>query len=302
MKYDALSYVWGDPTKSRSIFVDEKELRVTENLYHALRWLRGPGHMRVIWVDAVCTNQNDIPERNHQVGLMGKIYSGAETVRIYLGNADHGSSDIPIILNQINRASEKLGKSKPQMYFYDDLVKYGFPSEQDIVKVRNFFSEPYFTRSWVVQEAVLARNANVFCGGWEYSWLAIRVAHRNMIDNSIPVFDGGGPASAGMEGLLRISDLSLIKSPWKLIDVLDLCRGAQATDKRDKVFAFLNLASDGIVTDLKPDNGEDARETFIRYAKYFVKSGDGMMLLYNTNYLRETAHSSTLQLPSWVID
>ena len=39
-----------------------------------------------LWIDAVCINQNDISERNHQVLLMGDIYRGATTVLSWLGS------------------------------------------------------------------------------------------------------------------------------------------------------------------------------------------------------------------------
>lgn len=52
--YEALSYVWGDPSKRLSISVDKHDLPVTTNLHAALSHLRDHSVERIIWVDAVC--------------------------------------------------------------------------------------------------------------------------------------------------------------------------------------------------------------------------------------------------------
>ncbi len=58
---------------------------VTINLKAALRALRQRKKVRVLWVDAVCINQADIPEKNVQVPLMSRLYSGADSVIVWLG-------------------------------------------------------------------------------------------------------------------------------------------------------------------------------------------------------------------------
>jgi hypothetical protein len=78
--YVALSYTWGDPTKTKEIFVNGKSVQVTVNLEHALRILRNKLPMRVgvrLWVDALCVNQADVEEKNLQVQRMRDIYKQA---------------------------------------------------------------------------------------------------------------------------------------------------------------------------------------------------------------------------------
>jgi hypothetical protein len=52
--YNALSYAWGDPTDTRLIICNGKELKVIQNLYLALWHLRKRGDFVPIWADAVC--------------------------------------------------------------------------------------------------------------------------------------------------------------------------------------------------------------------------------------------------------
>lgn len=82
----ALSYVWGDPTRTHDIIIDDKRLRITENLYTALRELQ-PSSLGFIWIwaDAICINQDDLAERSAQVLLMREIYHSAADVKIWLG-------------------------------------------------------------------------------------------------------------------------------------------------------------------------------------------------------------------------
>ena len=97
--FEALSYVWGKTTNPSKIFVAdlvsavgstplEHYLETTSNLYDALQELRDPTLPRIMWIDAVCINQDDLEERSSQVNFMAKIYSYANQVVIWLGPVD----------------------------------------------------------------------------------------------------------------------------------------------------------------------------------------------------------------------
>lgn len=60
-------------------------IAVTESLHVALRYVRRKKERLVLWADAICINQDDNQEKNHQVALMSKIYSYAEETLIWLG-------------------------------------------------------------------------------------------------------------------------------------------------------------------------------------------------------------------------
>ncbi|RYP81861.1 hypothetical protein DL769_001821 [Monosporascus sp. CRB-8-3] len=76
-KYTALSYVWGESAEGYTIWVNGQEFPVTPSLYSALRYLRAHKDTLVtqLWVDAICIDQSSTTEKNHQVALMGDIYS-----------------------------------------------------------------------------------------------------------------------------------------------------------------------------------------------------------------------------------
>lgn len=89
--YRTLSYVWGDPGPQTDIFIDDCTISVNSNLADAIRRLRASisDHERLeIWIDAVCVDQKNIPERGHSVTLMRKIYSQCLEVTVWLGETD----------------------------------------------------------------------------------------------------------------------------------------------------------------------------------------------------------------------
>ncbi|KAF2730196.1 hypothetical protein EJ04DRAFT_445572, partial [Polyplosphaeria fusca] len=81
--YHALSYVWGDPAAEHEILVNETAIKIAGNLYHALHDISSG--QRYLWVDALCINQRDIPEKNTQIPLMADIYRDAALVLSWLG-------------------------------------------------------------------------------------------------------------------------------------------------------------------------------------------------------------------------
>jgi hypothetical protein len=84
-EFEALSYVWGDASIKKPVTVNGAPHSVTVNLEAALRTLRDDQKTRTLWVDAICINQDDVPEKNIQVPQMAQLYSAARAVVVWLG-------------------------------------------------------------------------------------------------------------------------------------------------------------------------------------------------------------------------
>jgi hypothetical protein len=102
--YDALSYVWGDSDNPRSIYIGEHDLLVRRNLHAALSHLRNFSLERIIWVDAICIDQKNPEEKEQQIQIMAKIYSQANRVLVWLGEAADNSDQA---LEEIRAAGGK---------------------------------------------------------------------------------------------------------------------------------------------------------------------------------------------------
>lgn len=96
VSYDALSYVWGSREKMDEIICCNKVLSITANLAGALRGLRSTqeaGTVRRLWVDALCIDQDNSEEKNHQVKHLGRVYEGATEVIVWLGPDTEGFAE-----------------------------------------------------------------------------------------------------------------------------------------------------------------------------------------------------------------
>jgi hypothetical protein len=87
--YDALSYAWGSDEPTVPVTINGQNVLVRPNLAYALAALRN-SKPRVLWIDALCIDQDNIHERNHQVRLMGAIYRQSEQVLVWLGRPKSG--------------------------------------------------------------------------------------------------------------------------------------------------------------------------------------------------------------------
>lgn len=131
--YECLSYVWGDPDRTVPISINGRRFQVTENLHAALWHLRDCSIERVIWIDAICINQADNTEKEHQIQSMAKIYSQASRVVVWLGEAADNSDQAFQVLRSAARDSSA--------HLCD---KHG--EREAILKL---FERPWFQRIWV---------------------------------------------------------------------------------------------------------------------------------------------------------
>ncbi|EME40241.1 hypothetical protein DOTSEDRAFT_108565, partial [Dothistroma septosporum NZE10] len=72
--FETISYTWGDASLSGDILVNGEALRIPASAVAAIRNVRTLDRERVVWIDSVCINQNDLAERGEQVTLMSRVY------------------------------------------------------------------------------------------------------------------------------------------------------------------------------------------------------------------------------------
>jgi hypothetical protein len=113
-----------------------------------------------LWIDAVCIDQSCIPERNHQVGFMDKIYKEAEGVIGWLGPAADRSDWVLGALQSATRGKVNgTGRSNVLSKVF---------LEQNSITALIF--RPYWRQIWIVQELMLNLRVLFFCGKRQVSW------------------------------------------------------------------------------------------------------------------------------------
>lgn len=78
----------GEPVISTAgghIVSNGQTVNIGSELFDALRRVRLPHQQRLLWIDAICIDQQNISERNSQVQNMREIYSRADHVLIWVG-------------------------------------------------------------------------------------------------------------------------------------------------------------------------------------------------------------------------
>jgi hypothetical protein len=168
--YSALSYAWGDEADQTRIQVNGNPFEITLNLNRALLRLRSPTEPIRVWVDAICINQQENVERNHQVKQMGEIYRRAELVTVWLGEEDDETEDALIALNIL---AERYNDDDFDVVLTDEQLG-NILTEDQIWALRELFHRPWFSRLWVFQEIVLAKKIDMILGGRH---TAFRVYH-----------------------------------------------------------------------------------------------------------------------------
>ena len=188
--YSAVSYTWGDPLETEEILLNDKVLPVRNNLWSLLSSLRRTDEPRRLWIDAICINQSDIAEKNHQVALMGRIYEGAQSVLVWLGR---GNGDTNIAFETVERLqfyNSKdegrhrsrwhyicLGQNVPQGLLPDQYIR-----GEEVEAFAILCKQLYWVRTWIIQEFVLAKSIELRCGGRTIHWHSVDRFVRGMAD------------------------------------------------------------------------------------------------------------------------
>lgn len=262
-EFDALSYVWGNPRVTKTIWVNHQPCEVTVNLFEALTFLRQKRYnarssvscettvesvvlSRWIWIDAICINQNSISERNVQVPLMKDIYSKASTVHVWLGMFDPSIARGLAVLDQVKyQSSTRGGNSRDElvtMVAMDKIlmVVNNASADANIPDVVHLLVHPWWRRVWVLQEAISSPSVLIH-------WHDRSTCFWTLVDAAAALMSG---VNLGMQRglvhlravLLRDLRESLDQTIWKFKLIARLRRDTEGVDI-DHLFAILNVAS-----------------------------------------------------------
>jgi ankyrin repeat protein len=239
--YDALSYTWGGTDKTFTVIVNGKTFDITENLHSALQRLRSEEIDRVLWVDAICIDQSNERERGHQVQQMCKIYSQAEEVIVWLGQATEETNILMDSLRRLEEHSSILGYrhwdlAQWNTFWLSILRNPGFKPHKGLDLL---LRRPWFRRVWILQEIANAKKASVWCGTKHV---------RARIFALAPSLIGIKP-ERHCQAVLDIMPGHLREESWwsenrDLYNLLLKFSESEASDPRDKVYALLGISSD----------------------------------------------------------
>ena len=317
--YRALSYTWGDCSKTVPIYLDGRPFHVTTNLNAALRRLRHRSLRQTYWIDSICIDQSNIQERNHQVKYMRYIYKNAVTVHVWLGEAtDQEEQQYSRMLSFLCKLGEGRhldpGREASNV---PPSNRFGVQWRVELLALEKLMSWPWWSRVWVMQEVAVARWVRVHLGSLEFDWRDLMTASGHYLHHASGccreyLYENEMWQLAAMDNFTYhmrrhhtcarpFWNLIPAQIGWegaKLIDVLPQLRVADASDPRDKVYAGLGLVASWQDREpLYPDYSLGVTNVYTRATFEILHRDRALDVL---NFCQ--AGSIRFQLPSWVPD
>lgn len=153
-RYEALSYCWGKEENLQAIRLQGVDWKVTPNLYGALKALRKKKEAKVMWIDALCINQEDKREKSAQVPLMGFIFKNARQVIAWLGDETEHTQEVFAFIEDLPAILKPDGVDVPITEECVRKWKGLWGSLELWEAILDLFERPYWSRLWVLQEYV----------------------------------------------------------------------------------------------------------------------------------------------------
>ncbi|EHK49476.1 hypothetical protein TRIATDRAFT_144106, partial [Trichoderma atroviride IMI 206040] len=277
ISYEALSYTWGFLDLFERIIVDGCYLNVTYNLHSVLQQLRYSDVDRILWIDAVCIDQENMKERGHQVEQMSKIYSEAERVIFWLGP---GTVETDMLMESLRVLQhESIHHHFGDWSLQDDRWKNLWACMETTFEsfhkkfrtlqregLRQLLARPWFRRVWILQEVALAKAGIIVCGRKNVS---------ARLFGLIPLFLEIKPDPHSQ------SVLDIMPSPWRktswwskspnLRTLLSSFGDSEATEPRDLVYALRGMSSDAAEKDGIIPDYDKSEENLVREVVQFVE-------------------------------
>ncbi|KAK8235123.1 heterokaryon incompatibility protein-domain-containing protein [Phyllosticta capitalensis] len=179
-KYYALSYVWGDSSPTRQLYLTDPAgekliLPIHENLWRFLNWAWNRGwHDHWIWTDRICLNQQDKEEMAQQIPRMGKTFANAEKVLSWLGMSEQ----------------EGLGLQ----------ARLEGATSQPVAPV---LLNEYWSRVWIVQEVLNAKDVVVVVGNVEARLWDLKHRFHVLLNAECGILSLFNMRNQGLLGLLK---------------------------------------------------------------------------------------------------
>ena len=255
----ALSYMWDKAGEKKYIDIQGSKFAVGESLWNFIQQYRKKQYLKQccekdprkaipLWIDAIAIDQSNIPERNHQVSLMRDVYTGAQSVIVWLG-LPQGYEELAFMLAR-----------------HPDLLRV----EEFHNALANVLNKPYWSRVWVVQEFVLAQSVDIWCGDLSVGAATVEGIWRDGLA-SAPV---ASPTSVIYTSrgyllfkyrkdfkrtkqyrreMLGRRNSKTLKSTFRLRDLLQAFALSESSVVYDRVYGFLGVASTGRGERIVPD-------------------------------------------------
>jgi len=232
--------------------------------------LRHESEPITLWADAVCINQRDDAEKSLQVVQMGRVYSAAESVVVWLGEEQ---DDCHLIAESFIAAR---GRDGPP-YFPPEWGGGMLEADRLMQAAAKFLRRQWWGRLWVIQEVLLARELEFCFGRWRFEepdvWLGLAGFVIMLLGGEAQI--GGSEREGISRSLMTIGRLG----------------GMRARRKKEKgLFRFEESEQSGTVRD------QDGRQESADPSEGETDDGDSKEVVYDISALDPIQNYTLLSL------
>ncbi|KAM0425788.1 hypothetical protein ACHAPT_009038 [Fusarium lateritium] len=322
--FEAVSYCWGDRIDVCDIVIDDHTFCVTRNLHAALQRLRYETAPRQVWADAVCINQRDDVEKAHQVNLMRDIFTRASGTTLFIGDyqddaTPHTAFDVGVVPDTqagVEDAIALIHKlAEDHHIFYLDFEREANSLPRNSFQVwykateclRSLVTQPWWSRMWTVQEAILPADPTVQYGAIKLSWMVLNQA----VDNLSRHFQRWCCNMKARKDLAeeppivtfynKVSAVDRRRSdPLPLNTLLGRFRDRTASDSRDMIYGVLGLAHHEAATvGIEADYTIETVQLYVQVARKLMQHHGDLRPFMQVHHFRGNRLAG---LPSWTPD
>ena len=306
--FEAISYRWGSGEKTRILDIGGKVLPIPESAYDVLRERASIWRPRLMWIDAVCVNQEDDEDKSQQVGLMRDIYGRATRTIVWLGDAPDGRVVFQFLVEMLLQRDN--GMSGLDVAVAQAGLKKIRDDNPKWTALGRMLENLYWSRVWIVQEIVVSRQVDIWYGGRWFDWALFSPIIGDLKSDSptglLQKLDlSEGMATPPFRAIHQIQVIEQLRadyqagSKWSLPWILVCFSHAQATLGLDHIFAFQGISTAVEDKALVPDYGRGTLDVFKETARYSLAQPSNLMMLSVAGIGRESK-SSPADWPSWV--
>jgi hypothetical protein len=314
-RYRCLSYTWGLSKEYHVINLNGRGFAVRSHLWRFLNAARLVYADQEFWIDALCINQANIGEVNHQIQLMDQIFSNAMDVIIWLGDGDSGGyrSALSFLAEQRDKRTQCLPKSSLGARGSSSDF---WPEKSVMQSLLALCEDEYWGRTWIIQEVLLAKRLYLMSGTTVTAWshladfLLWGIESSSAITGSpvdLAEEDLHGPAKARLwDSRARLFCLERMMSSgemhqFSLRDLLVRFGRSNCSDVRDRILGLLALADYGSAKkngEFRVDYSLSPAQLFAYLMSFYETASvrNGRTLLYILELDLESASSVPIKL------
>jgi hypothetical protein len=195
-----------------------------------------------LWIDALCINQESVSERNAQVAIMRDIYKAAKRIVVWLGLGCACHRDYPYLATEAYRLYGESSRNG----VLDSCTGTEIP-EHVVDAIRCLGENEWWSRSWILQEASTPHAAlELWLGPSRVSFEDIKFVHYDMLwamgmERQAAIPPGYNKT---LDLLGELAESRLDGDGLTLLYFLIKCQNFEATNPRDKIYAFLGIYAD----------------------------------------------------------